>query len=73
MAIEKSAYVDWRDNGVTQAFKKDLTFAIEQLVTSLVNATNSNHEYDQLLRGWIRGMSEALEWEPEFKEEEDNA
>jgi hypothetical protein len=70
MAIEKSAYVDWRDNSVTKAFQKDLKEAIEELVTRLVGNTDSTREYDQLLRGWVKGMAEALEWEPEFVEEE---
>jgi hypothetical protein len=69
MTIEKSDYVDWRENSVTQAYRKAIQEAVETLVGRLVSSQDSDYAQDQYLRGWVRGMVEVLEWEPEFTEE----
>jgi hypothetical protein len=73
MAIEKASYVEWKNNVVTEEYKKVLKEGIEMVVGRLVSVQDSDHSQDQYLRGWIRGMVESLEWEPEFKEEDENA
>lgn len=68
--IPKEVYVDWKESQVTQEFKKAISQAVEAVVGRLVTERDLDHSQTNYYRGWVRGMVECLEWEPEFQEEE---
>lgn len=72
MAIEKADFVDWKDNKVTAELRQVLSQAVEAVVGKLVTDRDLDLAQTSYYRGWVRGMVECLEWEPEIQEESTN-
>jgi hypothetical protein len=73
MTVEKAVYVDWKDNQVTKEFKQVISQAIEAVVGKLITDRDLDLAQTNYYRGWVRGMVDCLEWEPDFdKEEQDD-
>lgn len=74
MPVSKEMYLEWKDSVVTREIKQYMLDAVNSAAAAILNRRDSNPLDDQYLKGFIRGLSEALEAEPEIiKEEEDNA
>lgn len=64
--VHKEEFVSWRNQVVTQELKKELLEAIENAAMEILNRETPNLDRDQFLRGLIKGMNIAIEWNPEF-------
>jgi len=65
---------EWKESVVTQEVRQAMLEAVSNAAANILNRRDSNPLDDQYLKGFIRGLTEAIETEPEIiKEEEDNA
>ena len=67
--ITKNQYVEWKSTEVTQQMEQDITEAVEVAAAEILVRRQSDPLDDQYLKGFIRGVQAATEWEPEFEEE----
>lgn len=67
--ITKSQYVDWKSSPVTQELMQNIVEAVEENVAILVRRRSSEPLDDQYIKGYVRGVQAAIEWEPELVEE----
>jgi len=64
--ISKSEFADWRRSEVYQELWKDITTQMESAAGEIVNREDQNPMRDQLLKGYIKGLSTIMDWHPEF-------
>ncbi len=73
MPVSKEMYLEWKDSVVTQEIKQYMLEAVNSAAAMILNRRDSNPLDDQYLKGFIKGLTEALETEPEIiKEKEDD-
>ena len=70
MSVKKEDFVDWRENQVTIQYKEDLLSGVNALAAQILNRRENNPMDDQYLKGFIKGLTEALDYEPDFQEED---
>lgn len=74
MPVTREMFREWKESVVTQEVRQAMLEAVSNAAANILNRRNSNPLDDQYLKGFIRGLTEAIETEPEIiKEEEDNA
>jgi hypothetical protein len=71
MAVRKEDYIQWKNDQITQAMCEDVAEAASEIAASLLKRTESNPPFDQLQKGYLKGIQAALEWEPDFIQEEE--
>jgi hypothetical protein len=69
--VSKEEYLDWKNSPVTEELARDLKQGIEGVVGILISRREHQPTDDQYLKGWIKGLVDALEWTPEIKQEEE--
>ena len=67
--VNKGEYIAWKASECYAALLKDITSNIEGAAAEILNREVVNHEKDQLLRGFIKGLSSVIDWQPEFFED----
>jgi hypothetical protein len=67
--ITKNQYIEWKSTEVTQQMEQDITEAVEVAAAEILVRRQSDPLDDQYLKGFIRGVQAAKEWEPEFEED----
>ncbi len=74
MPVTREMFREWKESVVTQEVRQAMLEAVSNAAANILNRRDSNPLDDQYLKGFIRGLTEAIETEPEIiKEEEDNA
>lgn len=74
MPVTREMFREWKDSVVTQEVRQAMLEAVSNAAANILNRRDSNPLDDQYLKGFIRGLTEAIETEPEIiKEEDDNA
>ena len=74
MPVTREMFREWKESVVTQEVRQAMLEAVSKAAANILNRRDSNPLDDQYLKGFIRGLTEAIETEPEIiKEEEDNA
>ncbi len=71
MAFEKSEFAAWRNGEIYAEFIKTIKMRMEELADEILNRQHSNSERDMYVRGALAGYASTLEWEPDFKKEEE--
>lgn len=67
--VNKSDYIQWRDNGLTKELFENLREAVEIVASEILTREDYNSDRDQFLKGYIKGIDQVLSWRPEFIEE----
>lgn len=74
MPVTREMFREWKESVVTQEVRQAMLEAVSNAAANILNRRDSNPLDDQYLKGFIRGLTEAIETEPEIiREEEDNA
>lgn len=73
MEISKEDYKHWRDHPVTRAFLDEVMIVMDAELAQLVMTAGDNSLRDKYRVGHIKGLSELLDWDPEFIEEKVDA
>ncbi len=73
MAVfEKSEFAQWRNSDVHKEFVRFLKEEMEEKASVILNRAYPDGDQDMYIRGAIKAYASALEWEPEFKKDEEN-
>lgn len=71
MPVTKEMFREWKESLVTQEVQQAMLEAISIAAANILNRRDSNPLDDQYLKGFIKGLTEACETEPEIIKEED--
>jgi hypothetical protein len=69
--VSKDDYIAWRNSDITQRLYKDIAGTVEDVLAEMVNREDSKPDRDMLLRGFVKGVTAAIDWKPEFPEDQD--
>jgi hypothetical protein len=69
--VQKEDWLEWKSNTVTEELYKDVRETVEALASKILTRVESNPSEDQYLKGFLKGLLEAIEWTPTFTEVED--
>lgn len=74
MPVTKEMFQEWKDSVVTKEVRQYMLDVVNSLAAQILNRRDSDPLDDQYLKGFIKGLSEAIEASPEIiKEKEDYA
>lgn len=67
--VNKEEYIAWRASVVHQELLNEIAASVSGAAAEILNRETVNTEKDQLLRGFIKGLSTIVDWQPEFFED----
>lgn len=67
--MTKEEYLDWLNHPVTAKFRTEVTDSMEKAASELFNRFEPDPVRDTYLKGFVGGVRELLEYEPEFTDE----
>ena len=68
--ISRSDFYNWMRNPVTQVFLEDTLNAIDDRIARLITGAGLDPLQDRWNVGYITGLRQLADWNPNFKEEE---
>jgi len=68
--LEKSQFSAWRNTEVYDEFRKQFQERIEAFAAEVMNRKAPDGPRDMYVRGVVAAFVEVLEWQPEFKEDQ---
>lgn len=77
MAVNKSDFIRWRSDEVTQEYIKDVLADVDSYLAYLAQRAGMEPTHDRWIVGKIEGLRWVVDWQPEFmiddKEEDEDA
>ena len=67
--VNRSEWNQWRQDAIYKELTDTIRANIGIVAGELVGRERSDSDRDQYLRGFVRGLTATLEWEPEFTTE----
>lgn len=64
--VNKEEYIAWKASACHQELLQSIANSVSGAAAEILNRESVNNEKDQLLRGFIKGLSEIVDWQPEF-------
>jgi hypothetical protein len=66
MKVTYDEFVQWRNHAVTRALITDIEDNIADIAAEVMNRSTPNNDRDQFLRGYLKGLVSARDFEPKF-------
>lgn len=68
MSFTREDYLLWKEHPVTKAMFEEVRETAEEIASEVLNRVEANHDRDQWIKGFLKGVATVRAYEPEYSD-----